>query len=33
VWLTLSAAFQAEAPPGPAGRWLIAQIKAEAERD
>jgi DNA-binding transcriptional LysR family regulator len=33
VWLTLSAAFQADAPPGPAGRWLIAQIKAEGERD
>ena len=33
VWLTLSAAFQAEAPPGPAGRWLIERIKAEAERD
>jgi hypothetical protein len=24
VWLTLSAAFQADARPGPAGRWLIA---------
>jgi DNA-binding transcriptional LysR family regulator len=33
MWLTLSAAFQAEAPPGPAGRWLIERIKAEAERD
>jgi DNA-binding transcriptional LysR family regulator len=33
VWLTLSAAFQADAPPGPAGRWLIARIKAEAEKD
>jgi len=33
MWLTLSAAFQADAPPGPAGRWLIAQIKAEAEKD
>jgi DNA-binding transcriptional LysR family regulator len=33
VWLTLSAAFLAEAPPGPAGRWLIERIKAEAERD
>jgi DNA-binding transcriptional LysR family regulator len=33
VWLTLSAAFQADARPGPAGRWLIAQIKAEGERD
>ena len=32
AWLTLSAAFRAEAPPGPAGRWLIAQIKAEAEK-
>jgi DNA-binding transcriptional LysR family regulator len=32
VWLTLSAAYQANAPPGPAGRWLIAQIKAEAEK-
>ena len=33
MWLTLSAAFQADAPPGPAGRWLIARIKAEAEKD
>jgi DNA-binding transcriptional LysR family regulator len=33
VWLTLSAAFQADAPPGPAGRWLIKRIKAEAERN
>ena len=33
VWLTLSAAFQADAPPGPAGRWLIARLRAEAEKD
>jgi DNA-binding transcriptional LysR family regulator len=33
LWLTLSAAFLADAPPGPAGRWLIARIKEEAEKD
>jgi DNA-binding transcriptional LysR family regulator len=33
MWLTLSAAFQADAPPGPAGRWLIERIKTEAERN
>jgi DNA-binding transcriptional LysR family regulator len=33
MWLTLFAAFPAEAPPGPAGRWLIERIKAEAERN
>jgi len=32
AWLTLSAAFKADAPPGPAGRWLIERIKAEAEK-
>jgi DNA-binding transcriptional LysR family regulator len=31
AWLTLSAAFRADAPPGPAGRWLIERIKAEAD--
>jgi len=31
AWLTLSAAFKADAPPGPAGRWLIERIKGEAE--
>src|SRR6202022_4825964 len=33
VWLTLSAAFLADAPPGRAGRWWIGGIKAEAEKD
>jgi DNA-binding transcriptional LysR family regulator len=33
AWLTLSAAFQADAPPGPAGRWLIERIKAKAEKN
>jgi hypothetical protein len=33
VGLTLFAAFQADAPPGPAGRRLIARIKADAEED
>lgn len=33
AWVPLSAAFQADAPPGPAGRWLIERIKAQAEKD
>jgi DNA-binding transcriptional LysR family regulator len=32
AWVPLSAEFKADAPPGPAGRWLIERIKAEAER-
>jgi DNA-binding transcriptional LysR family regulator len=33
AWVLLSAAFKADAPPGPAGRWLIERIKAEAEKE
>jgi DNA-binding transcriptional LysR family regulator len=33
AWLTLSVAFRADTPPGPAGRWLIERIKAQAEKD
>jgi DNA-binding transcriptional LysR family regulator len=33
AWVPLSAAFQADAPPGPAGRWLIERIKAGAAKD
>jgi hypothetical protein len=33
TWVLLSAAFKADAPPGPAGRWLIERIKAEAEKE
>jgi len=33
AWVPLSAAFKADAPPGPAGRWLIERIKAAAEGD
>jgi hypothetical protein len=32
VWLTLFAAFGADAPPGLARRWLIERIKAEADK-
>ena len=32
AWVLLSAVFKADAPPGPAGRWLIERIKAEAEK-
>jgi DNA-binding transcriptional LysR family regulator len=30
AWVPLSAAFKVDAPPGPAGRWLIERIKAQA---
>jgi DNA-binding transcriptional LysR family regulator len=33
AWVPLSAAFKADAPPGPAGRWLIERIKARAEKE
>src|SRR5258708_5835783 len=33
VWVAMCAAFPAGTPPGAAGRWLIARIKAEAEKD
>jgi DNA-binding transcriptional LysR family regulator len=33
AWVPLSAAFKADAPPGPAGRWLIERIKAVARKD
>lgn len=33
AWVPLSAAFEADAPPGPAGRWLIERIKAEADEN
>jgi DNA-binding transcriptional LysR family regulator len=33
AWVPLSAAFKADAPPGPAARWLIERIKAGAEKD
>jgi DNA-binding transcriptional LysR family regulator len=33
AWVPLSAVFKADAPPGPAGRWLIERIKAKAEKE
>jgi DNA-binding transcriptional LysR family regulator len=33
AWVPLSAVFKADAPPGPAGRWLIERIKARAEKE
>ncbi|MBM7044777.1 LysR family transcriptional regulator [Rhizobium lusitanum] len=33
AWIALSAVFKADAPPGPAGRWLIERFKAKAEKD
>jgi DNA-binding transcriptional LysR family regulator len=33
AWVPLSAVFNADAPPGPAGRWLIERIKARAEKE
>lgn len=33
AWVPLSAVFKADAPPGPAGRWLIERIKARVEKE
>lgn len=33
AWVPLSAVFKADAPPGPAGRWLIERIKARAKKE